>query len=92
MSTEQFTDWFEGSVKPVRDGVYEITNVEPNGDRVAGFSYFDGTNWGLRSNSPDDAVLTYSMFGAEPAICPDIWRGLSEPAVEPEADLFAGSL
>lgn len=92
MNTEQFTNWFDWSIKPVRDGVYEIVYVEPNGDRVAGFSYFDGANWGLRSNSPDDAVLTYSMFGAEPGICPDIWRGLSEPAGEPEVDLFAGSL
>lgn len=92
MNTEQFTNWFDWFIEPVREGVYEIINVEPNGDGVAGFAYFDGANWGLRSNSPDDAVLSYSMFGAEPDICPDLWRGLSEPAGEPEVDLFAGSL
>ena len=87
MTTEnEKTPWFTGGERPVREGVYEMGNVEPDGNCFDGYAYFDGQGWGLRSKTPDDAVLSYSMFGSAPTINPDKWRGLAQC---PQPDLFA---
>lgn len=75
---EEKTPWFTGAEQPAREGVYET--------QFGGYAYFDMKGWGLTSLTPDDAVVSYSMFGAEPTIPPTKWRGLAEC---PQPDLFA---
>lgn len=101
MNTEQFTNWFDGSVMPFYMGVYQTAE-----DRYA---RFDGAGWYKECSSLHDANHTMTPFSGEDGVIviPARWRGLTvetpylepevdlfaeQPAGEPEVDLFAGSL
>lgn len=60
------TEWFPGTVKPVRPGVYE-TSADPT--EYVLYDYFDGERW-------HDGLNERGRIYAEPA--PFKWRGLTE--------------
>lgn len=70
----KLTPWFPGSVKPVREGVYQQMD---GWGSLLGYQYWDGSYWHLWGPSIDSAVLMYR--NAHPSVCQDDkWRGLSE--------------
>lgn len=73
----QKTDWFPGSVKPVRSGVYERMYTYGK-SRVAKFSHYSPRiGWGLGGATVSEA-LTFSWDDAPNQTLP--WRGLTEKA------------
>ncbi len=78
MTTEdKLTPWFDQGQAPAREGSYEMEH--------GGYAYFDGEHWGFTDKTPEDAEMTYSMFGPQLDKQP-CWRGLAEC---PQPDLFA---
>lgn len=77
--TQELTDWFPGSVLPVREGVYQTGE--------ATYAYFDDTagGWTPDCCSPAEA-FTEALFGSAMRKTVDQWRGLAKC---PEPDLFA---
>ena len=70
------TPWFDGSVKPVRNGPYE-TNIAGGGSH--GFNYWIDGRWGICSRSPEDA--SSDIGKGTPSYVQNIrWRGLTEEA------------
>jgi hypothetical protein len=70
------TGWFSSDTPPTRRGVYERLyewGVE--------FAYFDGKDWGLASETVDDAVKWKGFKTL--AVCD--WRGLTGKAVLADA-------
>ena len=69
------TNWFKGSVKPVRKGVYKRLWREPNGGYKAVFTHWNGKFWGQSSLSVDLASLIQTKRG----ICQNLaWCGLAQ--------------
>lgn len=67
---EKLTPWFPGDVKPVYEGVYP----RDFGCLGPGFSKFDGHQWLLGCNNPDDAAVA-----TLPSHCQSLpWRGLAQ--------------
>lgn len=69
------TPWFDGSVKPVRPGVYEVSW---NGMAFAPrFSHWNGRRWGFRDFSAKEAHETRASKAMGPI---HEWRGLTKEA------------
>lgn len=69
--SEQLTDWFPASVKPLRPGVYEVKNTY---DTTRWFSFFDGYEfkwWDMTVGA------AFSRRAAETNAEADFWRGLA---------------
>jgi hypothetical protein len=64
------TQWFGATEKPVRVGVYEIseTDVCP-----AGYAYWDGHGWGVSMLTPKWAIRERGGL----AVQGKVWRGLA---------------
>lgn len=70
------TEWFPGSVKPVRSGVYE-RQYKYGKSHIYRFNNWNGQFWGMSSFNPHDAA----KFGEEAAPNQSLfWRGLKEKA------------
>jgi len=67
----QFTQWFDGSVKPVHIGVYE-RYLDWNGYFV--YSFWDGKKWGINGPTIDFALRSK---GRASAWQDQKWRGLA---------------
>lgn len=68
------TDWFPGSVKPVRKGVYqrEYTYGQAKGLQ---YCYWNGKGWGMGEHSVEQAMTHEIVFMVAPRqILP--WRGV----------------
>jgi hypothetical protein len=77
---EAYSDWFPREVKPVHIGVYEV-RVKANGKIVRWYSYWNGTFWGMSSNTPGAAnVLRETPSDAAAHAGGFEWRGLKEKA------------
>jgi hypothetical protein len=76
----KLTPWFDGAIKPVREGVYETEED----DRSRWFNYFDGRSWYYGGRTVDDAWAGFSYFNEMPRSiepeCVARWRGVKEPA------------
>ena len=48
----KLTEWFPGHVKPVHEGPYERLWCE---GESAGYSYWNGSSWGLLADTPTQA-------------------------------------
>lgn len=73
----QRTEWFSGSVKPVRAGVYE--RMYPAGKSgVVRYSYWSGEHWYTSGGTPSIATgaLYYDDVAPRQALP---WRGLVKP-------------
>jgi hypothetical protein len=79
MSTEQqLTPWFDGSVKPVRKGVYERFG---EGWGLSDFALWDGRRWMCGHETPEGAdslVMWESMFQPHHGDTDFQWRGLTK--------------
>lgn len=67
------TDWYDGSIKPVRSGVYERKTLT---HRKYGYAYFGNGKWAWDRDTPESArhfADRCSDFQSSP------WRGLTEP-------------
>lgn len=69
---EKLTEWFNGSVKPMRVGVYQRRDWADLEDH--GYSYWDGKNWGVLGDDPDDAMVWARAITNYPELP---WRGLA---------------
>ena len=79
MAKQKLTDWFPGSVKPARKGVYEFQNL------ISGralFARFDGKNWRYQRGTVESAARAVEL---SPRPTPAsrqgtgyLWRGLTE--------------
>lgn len=70
--TAKLTPWFDGSVKPVRPGVYERDGLRQLGSIV--YSRWTGDRWLLSANSLDGAYLFICTSDYQTLK----WRGLAE--------------
>lgn len=78
------TDWFPGTVKPARPGLYQrMLNVE------VVWACFDGALWHTSSPNKDVAVLNFHVRHASAVQNIAQWRGLAEPQ---RTDWFPGSV
>lgn len=78
------TDWFPGTVKPARPGLYQrMLNVE------VVWACFDGVLWYTSSPNKDVAVLNFHVRHASAVQNIAQWRGLAEPQ---RTDWFPGSV
>ena len=66
----KYTPWFDGSVKPVRDGVYETDSL---GSKKACYQHWNGIFWGLASTSP---FIAFARKDDMSSFQNDKWRGL----------------
>lgn len=78
MSEKKLTPWFPASVKPARNGVYEVEGPEDLGRNY--FSYFDGERWHGQWFTPERARAKAPGIGI--GLQSDKWRGLAQ---EPKA-------
>lgn len=62
------TPWFPPEVLPIHEGVYERKYHWGRG-----YAYWDGEDWGLSEETPEDAALWVNWSSAE--VCE--WRGLA---------------
>lgn len=75
MRKHRVTDWFPGSVKPARRGVYERRDDIDLWD----FALWDGRRWMCGQGSPELAdclVMSESMYQPHHGICEFEWRGI----------------
>jgi hypothetical protein len=68
MSSGKTTHWFPGSVKPAREGVYEVRvrSVYPTE-----YKLWDGRRWRYVAETPENAAEQ-----GGPGMTPHEWRGL----------------
>ena len=59
------TDWFAGSVKPVRKGVYEREYIYGKA-KIPYFCYWDGKYWFLASSTVDGAEKNFQFGNVAP--------------------------
>lgn len=77
------TGWFMPDVKPIRAGVYEVTDTPLRVDvsRVfgdwSGFQYWNGAVWSELGHTPEVAAR---YEGCVSCFQDHAWRGLTEPA------------
>lgn len=81
MKKEKLTDWFDPSIKPTINGVYDVREFE--GDPGTGAQYWNGRHWCFYGLNREDAAQCAhrgkSMFQNHQ------WRGLAEdPALTKE--------
>ena len=69
MTNLKLTPWFDGSIKPVRAGVYETSYGR------SGYAYFDGKRWGWVNATVEQASKDQDTNGAFQR---KRWRGLAE--------------
>jgi hypothetical protein len=69
------TDWFPGSAKPVRKGVYQ--RHYPHFAKTASiqYCYWNGKKWGLGNFTVEHAMLDAEAFISAPRQCLP-WRGV----------------
>lgn len=70
------TDWFPGSVKPVRKGVYQRMYTYTYGKSThSQYCYWDGKGWGLGEHTVEQAMTHEIVFMVAPnQVLP--WRGV----------------
>jgi hypothetical protein len=72
----EVTEWFNGTIKPVRVGVYEqgtYQHVSPHPIMGGGYAYWNGKFWGAFNSNVASAYLERKFKGTyqnEP------WRGV----------------
>ena len=73
MKTPKLTPWIDGSINPVRAGVYQ-RDFSVDSDESPYFSKWDGEKWGMGALTPCSAELesAASLFQNLP------WRGLAQ--------------
>lgn len=77
------TEWFMPDVKPVRAGVYEVTDTPLHVDfsRVfgdwSGFQHWNGVVWSELAHTPEVAARYEGLVSC---FQDHAWRGLTEPA------------
>lgn len=72
MSEPKLTPWFDGRVKPMLAGVYE---VQPGHGRRF-FSYWTGRYWMFHAHSVERAFMFRDQLSSYDV---SMWRGLAEP-------------
>lgn len=77
MEDQKLTDWYPPEVKPVREGVYEVTSAEVG---ILKYAYWNGKAFGLRCRSVENADLERESFWF-PHEGVIHWRGLAEKPV-----------
>jgi hypothetical protein len=71
----KFTDWFPGSAKPVRKGVYQRVYTYGMA-KIPSYCYWDGKQWHAGGLTVDAAVRNYEdAFMVAPRQCLP-WRGV----------------
>ena len=70
MKDNELTPWFPASVKPARNGFYQVMMVAS-----AAWSYWDGLKWGFACWSKKDAIRHKHK---ESPTQDKQWRGLSK--------------
>jgi hypothetical protein len=78
--SKKLTPWFPDTVKPAREGVYE---VEPMSANNRAFAYWNGLRFGYRCwdypDLPNPVQDAYDMRTADTVLPPfSQWRGLAE--------------
>lgn len=68
----KLTDWYPPHVKPVRDGVYEVSSPDSGPRR---FRMFSRGHWYCGWSTPDLALVAYS---GRVKIAPETWRGIAK--------------
>jgi hypothetical protein len=75
----KLTPWFRGSVRPAREGVYEVEEQ----DRSRWYCYFDGLSWYFGGHCMEEAQYGYDfqceMTRTSEAECVNRWRGVVGP-------------
>ena len=68
------TDWFHGSVKPVRKGVYQREYTYGKSKRLQ-YCYWNGKGWGMGEHTAEQAMTHEIVFMVAPRqFLP--WRGV----------------
>ena len=69
------TDWFLGSTKPVRKGVYQREYPHFSKTALIQYCYWNGKEWGLGEHTVEEAMWYAKVF--IPAPCQHLpWRGV----------------
>lgn len=72
------TQVFPHDIKPAHEGVYRTSFALSCNKRVRGYSYWNGTRWGMQRGTPGGAFSgRNNTWGASQD---KAWRGLAEPA------------
>ena len=66
------TDWFDGAVKPVRNGVYEREYIAGKA-KIPRYCYWDGKHWYVGTDSLDQAVFHPLLTAPNQSLR---WRGV----------------
>jgi hypothetical protein len=69
------TDWFPGSAKPVRKGVYLRQYPHFSKTTVPQYCYWNGKEWGLGEHTVEQAMTHEIVFMVAPRQCLP-WRGV----------------
>ena len=70
----KFTDWFPGSVKPVRKGVYQREYIYGKSKGIQ-YCYWNGKGWGMGEHTAEQAMTHEIVFMVAPRqVLP--WRGV----------------
>jgi len=67
----KLTPWFDGTVKPVRKGIYQ--QMDGHG-KLLGYQYWNGKIWGLWSETPEGAMWSFGVSCSQD----DPWRGVAK--------------
>lgn len=66
------TDWFPGSVKPVRKGVYQREYIYGKA-KIPTFCYWDGKQWYAGAHTVDGAACNFPLLAPNQSLR---WRGV----------------
>ena len=74
----KLTEWFPAEIKPVRVGVYEVSNCF--GEKIGNFAYWDGKKWSGYNETIEGAIHNYNTAAEfqNRADQNKQWRGLAE--------------
>lgn len=76
---ETVTQWFDGGLKPVREGVYERIG-EDLSELIFPFYYWNGMYWTAACGETPESAADASVWAkSRRSVCQDWqWRGLAE--------------
>ena len=73
MTKRKLTEWYPSTVKPVRNGVYEV--FDGYADKIKWYSYWNGKKFGYFSSNIDFAYID-SKYPTSAIV--QKWRGIAK--------------
>ena len=70
----KMTDWFPPHIKPVREGVYEVSFASRQKTDAPMYATWNGSRWSCWSNGKNDVYHTRFLE----AVQDKYWRGFTE--------------